>query len=40
LGEKATLVLEGCQIVPHRLLESGFSFRSPTVEEALTDLVR
>ena len=40
LGEKATLVLEGCRIVPHRLLESGFSFRSPTVEEALTDLVR
>lgn len=40
LGEKAMLVLDGCQIVPHRLQDLGFSFRFPTPEQSLDDLYR
>jgi uncharacterized protein (TIGR01777 family) len=40
LGEKATLVLDGVQIVPNRLGELGFPFGFPTVDEALTVPVR
>ena len=40
MGEKATLVLNGCQIIPQRLLELGFVFEFPTAERALTDLYR
>jgi uncharacterized protein (TIGR01777 family) len=40
MGEKATLVLNGCQIIPQRLLELGFVFQFPTAERALTDLYR
>jgi hypothetical protein len=40
LGEKATLVLDGCQIVPRRLQALEFSFRYPTAEGALRDWYR
>jgi len=39
LGEQSALLLEGAAIAPARLLASGFSFRFPTVREALADLV-
>jgi len=39
LGEQADLLLEGAAIAPARLLAGGFSFRYPTVGEALEDLV-
>ena len=38
LGEKAELVLQGQQVVPKRLQESGFQFKFSNLEEALTDL--
>jgi len=40
LGEKATLVLDGCQIVPRRLQMLEFPFRYPTAEGALQDWYR
>jgi uncharacterized protein (TIGR01777 family) len=39
LGEQADLLLEGAAIAPTRLLATGFTFRYPTVREALADLV-
>ncbi|WP_426168072.1 TIGR01777 family oxidoreductase [Pseudoduganella sp. R-31] len=39
LGEQAGLLLEGAAVAPTRLLASGFSFRFPTVRQALADLV-
>jgi len=39
LGEQSALLLEGAAIAPTRLLASGFTFRYPTVRQALADLV-
>lgn len=39
LGEQSALLLEGAAIAPARLLAGGFSFRFPTVRQALADLV-
>ncbi len=39
LGEQADLLLEGSAVAPSRLLATGFTFRYPTVQEALADLV-
>jgi len=39
LGEKATLVLDGAQIVPKRLLEAGYAFKFPDAELAFRDLL-
>jgi uncharacterized protein (TIGR01777 family) len=35
LGEFANVIVEGQRVVPARLLDSGFEFRYPTLEEAL-----
>lgn len=37
LGEMSRLLLTGQRAVPARLIESGFQFRYPTLEEALKD---
>ncbi|MFQ3288767.1 MAG: hypothetical protein ACI93V_000987, partial [Alteromonadaceae bacterium] len=38
-GEMADLLLYGQNVVPTKLLDSGYSFKYPTIEAALTDLV-
>jgi len=38
LGQMSTLVLDGQHQVPQRLLEAGYSFRYPTLEDALEEL--
>lgn len=39
LGEMSTLVLEGQQVVPRVLLDNGFEFSFPYVDEALRDII-
>lgn len=39
LGEMAEFLLQGSRVLPKRLLEAGYSFRFPTVDEALRDLL-
>jgi uncharacterized protein (TIGR01777 family) len=39
-GEMATVLLDGQQVVPERLLDLGFTFRFPQAEPALRDLLR
>ena len=40
LGEKSILVLEGQYVEARRLLSSGFTFKFPTLKEALIDLYK
>jgi uncharacterized protein (TIGR01777 family) len=40
LGEMATLVLDGLYLRPVRLQEAGFTFRFPSLEPALRDLLK
>ncbi|MEQ5205397.1 TIGR01777 family oxidoreductase [Proteus sp. fly-1067] len=39
MGESATLVLGGQQAIPEKLLNAGFEFRYPQLEEALKDII-
>jgi len=39
LGEKSTIVLDGQRVMPRRLMQFGFTFKFPAIEEALEDLL-
>ncbi len=40
LGDFGDVVLKGQRVIPRKLLDEGFSFRFPTVRDALADLVQ
>lgn len=39
LGEFGSMLLKGQRVMPQALLQAGFSFAFPTIDEALTDLL-
>jgi NAD dependent epimerase/dehydratase family enzyme len=39
LGEFGSVILEGQRVVPKRLLENGFVFQYPAIEQALQKIV-
>jgi NAD dependent epimerase/dehydratase family enzyme len=39
LGEFGSVILKGQRVIPKRLVEGGFSFRHPQLEEALRNLL-
>ena len=39
-GEVANMVLEGQRVLPEKLLDSGYIFKYPTLDEALRNLVK
>jgi NAD dependent epimerase/dehydratase family enzyme len=36
-GEMATLLIDGQKVLPQALLESGYTFRQPTLKQALEE---
>src|SRR5262249_22600422 len=40
LGEVADVVLTGQKVLPRKALALGYAFKSPTLEEALKDLLK
>ncbi len=40
MGEAAEMLLQGSRVLPKRLLEAGYQFRYPTLEEALRTVLR
>ena len=40
LGEFGTMLLNGQRVIPARLMEKGYSFQFPSVNEALDDILK
>jgi hypothetical protein len=39
LGEFGSVLLEGQRVVPRRLLDAGFKFHYPDIEDALKNII-
>ena len=39
LGEFSSVILEGQRVIPKRLLESGFAFQYPQIDQALQEII-
>ncbi len=39
-GEFGTLLLNGQRVIPERLIDAGFRFQFPAIQEALNDLLK
>ena len=39
-GEFGSVILRGARVLPRKLLDAGFRFRYPTLQEALTDILK
>ena len=40
LGEMSEMVLQSQKVIPQRLLNEGFEFKYPKIDEALSDLIQ
>ena len=40
MGESSTMILEGQRVIPQKLTTAGFSFKFPSIDEALSDIYR
>lgn len=39
LGEFGSVLLEGQRVIPRRLLDAGFQFKYPPIDEALKNVI-
>ncbi|HPB68964.1 MAG TPA: DUF1731 domain-containing protein [Candidatus Omnitrophota bacterium] len=39
LGEFGSVLLEGQRVIPRRLIDAGFKFKYPEIDEALKSIV-
>jgi NAD dependent epimerase/dehydratase family enzyme len=39
LGEFGSVLLKGQRVIPRRMLDAGFKFRYPNIEEALKSII-
>ena len=39
LGEFGSVLLKGQRVIPRRLLDAGFKFKYPNIEEALKNII-
>ncbi len=39
-GEFGSVILRGARVLPRKLLDAGFRFRYPTLQEALADILK
>lgn len=39
LGEFGSVLLKGQRVIPRRLLDSGFQFQYPGIDEALNNII-
>jgi len=39
LGEFGSVILEGQRVIPRKLLDAGFVFKYPDIDQALQDII-
>lgn len=40
LGEMSAIILQGQKVLPNKMIQSGYTFQYPTIEQALTNLTK